>query len=133
MTHITTGEAMRLLLVLAGLTTTVGLATPAWADSGADANFLAALKNAGITYQSGPDAMAIGQRACQLMDQASPEADVIKSVTEQNAGFTTDAATKFVRIAEIVYCPQHIGGAMPTPTQPAIPPEFPWPAPPAAS
>ena len=127
---------MRLLVVLAGFAATIGLAAPALADPAADANFLAALNNAGITYQSGPDAIAIGQRACQLMDEGYAEAVVIKSMTEQNQGFTTDAATKFVQIAENVYCPQHIGGAVqappPQPSEPAVPPFFPWPAPPAA-
>jgi hypothetical protein len=129
-------EAMRLLhVVLVSSTVVIGLAAPAQADPGADANFLAALNNAGITYQSGPDAAGIGQRACQLMDQGHAEADVIKGMTEQNAGFTTDAATKFVQIAENVYCPQHIGGAgvpPPPPQEPAVPPFFPLPPPPAA-
>lgn len=70
------------------------------------------------------------------MDQGHTEPDVIKSMTEQNAGFTTDDATKFTQIAESIYCPQHIGGAVtppqPTPQEPAVPPFFPWPALPAA-
>jgi len=123
---------MRLLVVLGGLAAVIGLAAPAQADP--DGDFLAALNGAGITYQSGPDAIGIGQRACQLMDQGHSEADVIKSMTEQNPGFTNDAATQFTKIAENVYCPQHIGGAVaPPPTsEPAVPPFFPWPVPPAA-
>jgi len=103
-------EAMRLLVVLAGFGAVIGLAAPAHADRGGD--FLAALNNAGITYKNGRDAIGIGQRACQLMDQGHPEADVIKGMTEQNAGFTNDGATRFVQIAENVYCPQHKGGAV---------------------
>ena len=45
-------------------------------------DFLAGLNNAGITYQSGPDAITIGRRASQLMDQGHTEPDVIKSMTE---------------------------------------------------
>jgi len=128
---------MRLAVVLVSVGAAIGLATPALADPDPDADFLAALKNAGITYESGPDAIGIGRRACQLMDQGHPEADVIKGMTEQNAGFTIDGATKFVQIAENVYCPQHIGGAVAPPppsqpSQPAVPPFFPLPAPPAA-
>jgi hypothetical protein len=130
-------EAMRLLVVLASFAAAVGLATPAQADTVPDASFLAALNNAGITYQSGPDAIAIGRRACDLMDHGHPEPDVIKGMTEQNAGFTTGAATKFTQIAETIYCPQHIGGAVvppqPPPQEPAVPPYFPMPAPPAAA
>jgi hypothetical protein len=130
-------EAMRLLVVLVSFAAAIGLATPAQADPSTDANFLGALNNAGITYKSGPDAVGIGQRACQLMDQGHPEADVIKGVTDQNPGFTPDAATQFTKIAENVYCPQHIGGAVsppppPPPQEPVVPPFFPWPALPAA-
>jgi hypothetical protein len=129
---------MRLLVVLAGVAAAISLAVPAQADPsgndpGPDANFLSELKNAGITFQSGPDAIAIGRRACQLMDQGNAEADVIKSMTQQNAGFTIDAATQFTKIAEGAYCPQYLaGGPSPPPSQPAVPPFFPLPAPPAA-
>jgi hypothetical protein len=110
---------MRLLVVLAGVGAAIGLAAPAQADANAD--FLAGLNNAGITYQGGSDAIGIGRHACQLMDQGHSEADVIKGVTEQNSGFTTDGATKFVQIAENTFCPQHIGGAVqaPPPRPPA--------------
>jgi hypothetical protein len=121
---------MRLLVALAGLAAAViGLATPAQADG--DGDFLAGLNNAGITYQSGPDAIGIGRRACDLMDQGHSETDVIKAVTDQNPGFTNDGATRFVQIAENTLCPQHIGGAVspppPQPQQPAVPPYFPLP------
>ena len=61
-------EGMRLLVALAGQAAVIGLAVPAQADDG---DFLAGLNNAGITYQSGPDAIGIGGRACDLMDQAT--------------------------------------------------------------
>ena len=127
---------MRPPVALAGLAALIGAATPAHADPDPDASFLDALNNAGITYQNGPDAIAIGRRACQLMDQGHPEPDVIKSMTQQNAGFTNDGATKFTQIAESVFCPQHVGGVVAPPPpaqQPNYPlPEFPWPALPGA-
>lgn len=126
---------MRPLVVLAGVVAAIGLAAPAHADP--DGDFLAALKKTGITYESGPDAIGIGHRACQLMDQGHSEADVINGMTQQNSGFTADAATKFVQIAENVYCPQHIGGVVTAPapqTTPYQPPAFiPMPPPPAAA
>jgi Protein of unknown function (DUF732) len=133
-------EGMRLLVVLAGVAAAIGLAMPAQADPsgndpGPDANFISELNNAGITYQNGPDAIAIGRRACQLMDQGNAEADVIKSMTQQNAGFSIDDATKFTKIAEGAYCPQYLPGGpspAPSPAQPAVPPFFPLPGPPAA-
>jgi hypothetical protein len=126
-------DPMRLPIVfVSSVVALIGLATPVHADPGPDASFLAALDNAGITYHSGSDAVAIGRRACQLLDQGHSEPDVERSMTEQNAGFGADAATKFTQIAESIYCPQHSGGA-PTPPQPYYPPpDFPLPALPGA-
>jgi hypothetical protein len=130
-------EPMRLPVVLASsVVALIGMVTPVHADPGPDAGFLAALDNAGITYHTGSDAVAIGRRACQLLDQGHSEPDVVNSMIQQNAGFGTDAATAFTQIAETSYCPQHIGGA-PAPAQPAPqpdypPPEFPLPALPGA-
>jgi hypothetical protein len=126
-------EARRLLIALVGFAAVVGLAAPAQADP--DGDFLAGLNNAGITYKSRPDAVGIGRRACDLMDQGNPEAEVVKSITQENPGFTSDAATKFTRIAENSYCPQHIWGdaARPTPDNPATAPWFPMLPLPAAS
>ena len=107
---------MRPLLFLASAAAVVGLAAPAHADD-QDPTFLTALNNAGIPYKSGPDAIGVGRQACQFMDQNHPEADVIKAMTDQNPGLTPDAATKFTRIAETVYCPKHLFGR----TEPAPP------------
>lgn len=132
---------MRMLVVLASFAAVIGVAAPAQADpgganSGPDANFLSALDNAGITYQSKADAVAAGKRACALMDQGHPASDVIKSVSASNPGFTMDSATKFTAIATSIYCPQHLGEPTaqppPPPPSPVIWPEFPWPVPPAA-
>ena len=73
----------------------IGLAAPAHGDPDPDASFLGALNNAGITFHNGPEAINIGRRVCQLMDQGHPQPDVIKSMTQQNSGFTDDGATKF--------------------------------------
>jgi uncharacterized protein DUF732 len=132
---------MRTLAVLASFAAVIGFAAPAHADpsgndSGPDANFLAALDNAGITYTNRSDAIAVGNRACPLMDQGHPASDVIKSVSESNPGFTMDSATKFTAIATNTYCPLHLGEPTTQPPPPSpepwIWPEFPWPAPPAA-
>jgi hypothetical protein len=113
------------------------MAAPAQADSGSgDADFLAGLKSAGVSYKDGPDAVRIGRRACELMDQGNPPAEVIKAMTDQNPGSTTDGAAKFVDIAENKLCPQHMGGAVasPTPSSPAPqPPPAPAPSEPKAN
>ena len=68
---------MRLLLVLANVAAIVGLAVPALADPpappapadpAADANFLASLNKAGMTYRNGSDAVAAGRLACDMMN-----------------------------------------------------------------
>jgi hypothetical protein len=126
---------MRPPVVLASLAALTGLAAPAHADPEPDASFLDALNNAGITYHNGPEAINIGRRVCQLMDQGHPERDVIKSMTQQNSGFTDDGATRFTQIAETVYCTQHTGGAVAPPPPgvlPNYPLQFPWPALPGA-
>jgi uncharacterized protein DUF732 len=130
-----------MLVVLASFAAVLGVATPAQADpngngSGPDASFLTALDNAGITYQSKAGAVAVGKRACELMDQGHPASDVIMSVSASNPGFTTDAATKFTAIATNTYCPQHLGEPTtqppPPPPSPVIWPDLQFPAPPAA-
>ena len=59
---------------------------------------------------SGAVAIAVGKRACELMDQGNPEIDVIKNVSASNPGFTMDGAAKFTMIAASAYSPQHLGG-----------------------
>jgi hypothetical protein len=121
---------MRLLLFLASVAAVVGLAAPAQADD-PDPKFLAALNNAGIPFKDGPDAIGIGRQECHVMDQGHSEPDVIKAMTDQNPGLTPDIATKFTRIAETVYCPNHLFGRNEQPPwQPPI--DFPIVPPPAA-
>jgi hypothetical protein len=114
------------LLAPACFAALIAMAAPAQADpGGGDADFLAGLNNAGISYKSGPDAVGIGRRACELMDQGHPPADVIKAMTDQNPGFTTAVVAKFLDIAENNLCPQHIGGAVASPTSSSPAPQPP--------
>lgn len=131
--------AMRMLVVLVSFAAVIGVAAPGQADPGSDdpdASFLAALDKAGVPYRSGADAVAVGKRACQLMDQGYSEFDVIKNVSASNPGFTMSDAAKFTTIAVSGYCPQHLGEPTtpppPPPPSPGIWPEFPWPGLPAA-
>jgi hypothetical protein len=125
---------MRSHLVFVSLAALIGLAVPAHADPNPDANFLGALTKAGITYHDGPAAVATGRRVCELMDQGNPQSAVINSMTQENTGFTDDAAAKFTQISESVFCPQHAFGIVQKPEQPSSPPiiDFPLPPLPAA-
>ena len=123
---------MRKLVLLASFAAIVGMATPAQADpsgsdSDRDAGFLAALDKARITYQSKADAIAVGTRACALMDQGHPASDIVKSVSTSNPGFTMDNATKFTAIATNTYCPQHLAELTAPPPPPPPPPADTWP------
>jgi hypothetical protein len=103
---------MRLLLVAPGVAAMIGLAAPAYADpAGDDASFLAALKDAGITYTNADKAVASGKAVCAEMDKGTTAPDVVKQLTEANPGFTVPNAERFVGIAASIYCPQHIASS----------------------
>lgn len=120
---------MRLLVVLVGVAASVAAASVARADpglSGSDESFLAALKQAGITFASPNVAIGVGKRACQLMDQGNPQYDVIKNVSNANPGFSMDGAAQFTMIAASAYCPAHLGQPVTPPPPTPLPPSQ-WP------
>jgi hypothetical protein len=102
--------------VLVSVVAVIAVAAPAQADPDPDANFLAALKKAGITYQTPSIAIGVGKKECSLMDEGESESAVIKDVSESNPAFKGEAATEFTTIAVNAYCPQHAGEAPPAPT-----------------
>jgi hypothetical protein len=118
-----------MLAALAGCAVLAGAAAPAYADpvgaSGADASFIAALNKAGITYQDPAAAVGVGKRACRLMDEGSPQVEVINSVSSSNPGFTVDGAAQFTMIAASAYCPQHLGQQVTQAPPPAPTPQTP--------
>ena len=103
---------MRRFLVLLGVAAMLGLAVPAQADPGVDANldasFLDALTKAGITIKSRAGAVKAGKAACGMIEQGQPELDVIQLVTKQNPGLDTTRAAQFTAIAASAYCPQYL-------------------------
>ena len=107
---------MRLLLVLASAATALGLAVPALADPpdppapdpAADANFIASLKNAGMTFRSGSDAVAAGRLACDMMNSGTSEQDVVTKLAALNPGLNTGGAMKFAALASTAYCPDYL-------------------------
>lgn len=103
------------MIALASVAVVIGVAAPVQADpgitdSGSDASFLAALRQAGVTFGNGGTAVAAAKAACGLMDQGQPEIDVVKNLTEQNPGLTISGAAKFTAIAASAYCPQYLNG-----------------------
>jgi hypothetical protein len=116
-------EAMRTLLVLAALAAATGLAAPVHADPSPDASFLAALDKAGMTYHSGPEAVAAAKQVCDWINQGQRRSDVIVSVSASNPGLAMSSAEEFTTLAERAYCPDHPAGpAVQQP--PPLPPSF---------
>jgi hypothetical protein len=97
--------------VLAALAVAIGLAAPTHADPAhSDADFLAALDKAGITYRSPQQAVAAAKEVCALMGQGQTGPDVVRQMTQANPGFAEAGAAQFAAIAATAYCPQYITG-----------------------
>jgi hypothetical protein len=107
---------MRLSLALAAVATMVGLAVPALADPpdpappdpAADSNFIASLKNAGMTFRKESDAVAAGRLACDMMNSGTSEQDVVTRLSALNPGLNTGGAMKFAALASTAYCPDYL-------------------------
>jgi hypothetical protein len=100
---------MRIRPVLMAAAATLGLAAPVHADpTSADADFVAALDRAGISYSRPDRVVATGKKACALMDAGRSGPEIVRGVTETNPGLAGSGAATFLAIAVSVYCPQHI-------------------------
>ena len=117
-------EAMRTLVAFATLAVATGLAAPAHADPRPDASFLAALDKAGITYHSGPEAVAAAKQVCDWINQGQRRSDVIVTVSAGNPELTMSYAEQFTTLAERAYCPDHPQPAAQQPTPAPLPPSF---------
>ena len=94
----------------------IAMAAPAHADPadggyGNDQAFLAALSQAGLTYQDPDRATAAGKKVCDLVNGGMTGVDVVKNLEQYNPGFAGDGAAKFTGIAEEAYCPAALARA----------------------
>lgn len=109
---------MRYLAILLGIAAALVFAPPVYADPSndakLDANFLNALQGAGVTFNSGDNAVHAAKSACELMSQGRTGLDVVHMVTEQNPQIDTMSAAKFTAIAASAYCPQQLPRARDT-------------------
>jgi hypothetical protein len=103
----------------------MAIAIPAHADptdSPADASFVEAVKQAGISFKDAPSAVTAGKSVCEFLDQGKSTVDVVALVIQQNSGISNLNAAKFTAIAESAYCPQYLqrvsSSAAPTTTTP---------------
>ena len=114
---------MRRLLVVLGIASSLTVAVPAHAEPNADASFVEAVKQAGITFNDQNSAVTAGKTVCEFLDQGKSMVDVIALVMQQNSGISNLSAAKFTAIAESAYCPQYLppaggngGSQTPSPT-----------------
>jgi Protein of unknown function (DUF732) len=102
---------MRRLLMLLSVAAVIAMAAPAHADDtdpGNDQSFLAALKQAGLTYQDPDRAVAAGKKVCDLVGGGMTGVDIVKNLEQANPGFAGNGAAKFTAIAAEAYCPSEL-------------------------
>ena len=94
----------RIGAVVVGLITAAALwAAPARADTIDDA-FLAALDNAGLSYNDPANAVALGQTVCPMLVEPGKSLASVASRIGNN-GISPDMAAFFTGIAISMYCP----------------------------
>ncbi|EFG73654.1 hypothetical protein HMPREF0591_6435 [Mycobacterium parascrofulaceum ATCC BAA-614] len=101
---------MRFLLGLAGAAAAICLAAPAHADVNNDQDFLTDLRDAGITYQNGDNAITIGKSVCELLDDGQSSAEIVTQLRNQNPAFQGASAAKFTYLSAAHYCPKYVTG-----------------------
>jgi len=118
------------MLATVAAATGLALAVPALADPppgpvpddpAADAHFLDTLNQAGMTFRNGPDAVAAGRMACNMMISGRSETDVINELAMRNPGLNSGGAMKFAALASSTYCPDYLSKSSVHTTQPLIP------------
>jgi Protein of unknown function (DUF732) len=100
--------AMRQLLAVLAITTSLGLAAPAHADPATNAGFVNAVGKAGIKFSDNDSAVKAGKTVCALMDLWKTEPEVVDEIAEHNPNISPDKAQRFTSIAQTTYCPQYL-------------------------
>ena len=107
---------MKLLLALASAAVMIGIAAPAYADDGDggdisnDKDFLAELRQVGLSYQDPDNAVAAAKSVCQLVDDGKSATEIITELRNRNPSFQGTAAAKFTALAAAHYCPEYMNG-----------------------
>ena len=108
---------MRVLVVLAAAATILTSAAPAVADPpppsvpdnpGAASAFLDSLNKAGMTYNSAPNVITAGRKACDLMNQGLSQGELVNKLSLLNPGLNSGGAMKFAALASSAYCPDFL-------------------------
>jgi hypothetical protein len=98
--------------MLTSVAAMVAMAAPAYADpaSDNDADFLAQLRAAGLTYQDPAAAISAAKDVCDLVDKGTPDTDIVNNLQLRNPGFRGNGAAEFTTLAAGEYCPKYLTG-----------------------
>jgi hypothetical protein len=106
---------MKRLLMLLGVLITIA-AAPASADptptdtapTNDDADFLQQLRDAGIAFQDGNQAVVVAKGVCQLADAKTSNDDIVKEIQSGNPSMVGGEARNFMILAANEYCPKYL-------------------------
>jgi hypothetical protein len=107
---------MKFLLAAASAVVMIGIAAPAYADDGDggdignDKDFLAELRQDGVTDQDPDNAVAAAKSVCQLVDDGKSVAEILTELRNRNPSFQGTSAAKFTALAAAHYCPEYMSG-----------------------
>jgi hypothetical protein len=107
---------MKLLLAVASAVVMIGIAAPAYADDGDDGDrsndkdFLAELRQVGVSYYDPENAVTAAKSVCQLVDDGKSVSEIITELRNRNPSFQGTSAAKFTALAAAHYCPQYMSG-----------------------
>lgn len=107
---------MKRLLMLICVAAVSSTAAPAYADppsdplSDKDATFLNDLKTEGVSFKDPSTAITVAKDVCDLVDQGTPDTEIVKNLQAQNPQFTGNGAAKFTLVAAASYCPKYLTG-----------------------
>jgi hypothetical protein len=108
--------------MLLSVVAVVGLAAPAYADPSqspspsptpdpaVDADFLAQLRQAGLSYSDPAAAISAAKTVCELVDSGEQDTNIVNNLQLRNPGFGGNGAAKFTAIAANAYCPHYLTG-----------------------
>ncbi|WP_406815633.1 DUF732 domain-containing protein [Mycobacterium sp. M23085] len=107
---------MKPLLALLGVSAMIALAAPAYAEppaapEGDDAGFVAALEQAGFSFNSPGSAIAAGRAVCSCLNNGESGLEVVHDVKTHNPGMDMEMASNFAVLSAQYYCPQHLAKA----------------------
>lgn len=106
--------------MLLGVATAIALAGPVHADPSpsptptpdpaVDADFLAQLRQAGLSFQDPAAAISAAKTVCELVDSGEQDTNIVNNLQLRNPGFSGNGAAKFTAIAANAYCPKYLTG-----------------------